>query len=376
MSHGKLARVSDALFGTRRVLDLLPGLLLAVALTSGAHLLSGQVERMMSGKSSPFSPILLAVLLGLTVRNTVRLPAAFAAGVSFGVKKLLRLGIILMGIRLSVVAVLRIGVFAVGLVAVCIATALALTALLTRGTGISGKLGALIAAGTSICGVSAIVATAPAIEASEEETAYAIGTITLFGMLATLTYPYLVEWLLRFDVVQAGFFLGAAIHDTSQVTGASLIYDQLWGHRAQGGLTGSEIAITTKLVRNTFLVAVVPLLGYWSTRGGKTPGSAGKAVRERVPLFVAGYVLLALLRTVGDLIWGAAHPAWAAAHTMVGRLAAWVIAAAITCVGLNTELRKMTGLGWKPLLVGLAAALSVGAVSGALVALSGGLLRF
>ena len=114
----------------------------------------------------------------------------------------------------------------------------------------------------TICGVSAIVAAAPAIDANEEETAYSIGTITLFGILATLLYPYLTELVFRLDVFQAGFFLGTSIHDTSQVTGAALMYDQLWGNQSAGGLTGADIAITTKLVRNSFMMIIIPLLGY------------------------------------------------------------------------------------------------------------------
>jgi uncharacterized integral membrane protein (TIGR00698 family) len=373
-----LSRISEALFGTRRPLEVVPGLLVAAAVTVAAHLASAGIGTLIGGKANPFGPILLAVLLGLAVGNLVRLPAVFRPGISFGVRKLLRLGIILMGIRLSILAVLRIGAVAVGLVALCILAALVLTIGLAGRIGISRKLGALIAAGTSICGVSAIVATSPAIGASEEETAYAIGSITLFGLLATLVYPYLVELLLRFDVIKAGFFLGSAIHDTSQVTGASLIYDQLWGHRTAGGLTGSEIAVTTKLVRNTFLIAVVPFLASWSARHRETraAGTARLGMKDYLPLFVAGYVLLALVRTLGDLAFGSASAAWTGIHTGIGELATYVIAVAIACVGLHTDVRKMAGLGWKPLVVALAASAAVGVVSGALVTAFGSLLRF
>ena len=105
-----------------------------------------------------------------------------------------------------------------------------------------------------------------------------------------------------------------------EMTGASLIYDQLWGHRSAGGLTGSEIAVTTKLVRNTFLIAVVPFLGYWSARRRETrgEGTARLRMKDYLPLFVAGYVLLALVRTLGDLAFGSASAAWTGIHTGIG----------------------------------------------------------
>ena len=373
-----LSRISGALYGTRRPLAVVPGFLFAVAITVVAHLASAGIGSLIGGKANPFGPILLAVLLGLAVGNLFRLPAVLRDGIAFGVRKLLRFGIILMGIRLSILAVLRIGAVAVGLVVLCIVAALVLTIGLAGRVGISRKLGTLIAAGTSICGVSAIAATAPAIGASEEETAYAIGSITLFGLLATLVYPYLVELLLRFDVIKAGFFLGSAIHDTSQVIGASLIYDQLWGHRTGGGLSGSEIAVTTKLVRNTFLIAVVPLLASLSARRRETRegATARPRITDYLPLFVAGYLLLAVLRTLGDLAFGSGSAFWTGIHTRIGDLATYVIAVAIACVGLHTDVRKMAGLGWKPLLVALVAAASVGVVSGVLVTVFGGLLRF
>ena len=126
--------------------------------------------------------MLVAIILSLITRNTVRLPQSFSAGIAFGVKRLLRLGIILMGIRLSVFSVLEISLLALGMVILCIVSALATTVFIARRIGVSERLGTLIAAGTSICGVSAIVATSPAINAKEEETTYAVGTITICGV--------------------------------------------------------------------------------------------------------------------------------------------------------------------------------------------------
>jgi uncharacterized integral membrane protein (TIGR00698 family) len=292
-------------------------------------------------------------------------------------KKLLRFGIILMGIRLSIFTVLKIGGLAVCMVVVCITAALVITMFIARKIGVSDKLGTLIAAGTSICGVSAIVATSPVIDAKEEETAYAVGTITIFGILATITYPYLIELVLHLPVEQAGFFLGTAIHDTSQVTATSLIYDQLWSLKSPEGLTGADIAITTKLVRNTFMMLVIPFLGFWYGRknNSKIPGKKIQIIKY-LPLFVVGYILMGIVRSLGDFTFGAESTGWYNSWHFIKMSATYVITVAIACVGLNTDIRKLSKLGYKPFFCGLIAALSVGVVSWLLVTQFGRYLRF
>jgi uncharacterized integral membrane protein (TIGR00698 family) len=251
-------RLTNALLGTDEPLELLPGTLFAVAVTAVsflfAELLGTGLARWFDLDHSPVSTFLIAIVLGMIVKNAAPLPGGVEPGFRFCVSRVLRAGIILLGIRLSLVAVLRIGVVAAFIVVICIVTAILVTGLLSRWFGVSGRLGTLIAAGTSICGVSAVVAVSPAIGAREEETSYAISTITVFGVLATLLYPYLAELAMGLSTAQAGLFLGTAVHDTSQVTGAAFIYDQVWGRNV------SRIAITTKLVRNTLMVLVIPLL--------------------------------------------------------------------------------------------------------------------
>jgi uncharacterized integral membrane protein (TIGR00698 family) len=250
--------LTNSLAGTDDLRRLLPGTLVAVAVTAVSFLLA---ELLGTGLAtwfdldhSPVSTFLIAIVLGMIVKNAAPLPAGVEPGFRFCVSRVLRAGIILLGIRLSLVAVLRIGVVAALIVVICIVTAILVTGLLSRWFGVSGRLGTLIAAGTSICGVSAVVAVSPAIGAREEETSYAISTITVFGVLATLLYPYLAELAMGLSTAQAGLFLGTAVHDTSQVTGAAFIYDQVWGRNV------SRIAITTKLVRNTLMVLVIPFL--------------------------------------------------------------------------------------------------------------------
>ncbi len=173
---------------------LLPGLAIALGLAiigrKGSHLIGIEwlgVER------SPISPILLAILVGLLVRNTIGLPSVYEAGVQICLKRILRVGVALLGIRLSLVAVGSIGLAALPIVIGCIASALLLVSWISRVVGLPRRLGTLIAVGTAICGNTAIVATAPVIGANEDETSYAVGTITVFGLIALVTYPFVAH---------------------------------------------------------------------------------------------------------------------------------------------------------------------------------------
>ena len=176
--------MTRSLFGTQKISALIPGLALAFVVLLFSVLTTKAVGYFLPWEKSPLSPMLVAIVLGLIIRMIVPLPQSFNAGIEFGVKKLLRFGIILMGIRLSIFVVLEIGLLSLGMVVLCIVSALVATMLIAKSLGVSETLGTLIAAGTSICGVSAIVAMSPAINAKEEETTYAVGTITIFGILA------------------------------------------------------------------------------------------------------------------------------------------------------------------------------------------------
>lgn len=352
------------LSGTQKISSLMPGLTLALVVMLFSMLATTAVGHFLPWEKNPLSPMLVAIILGMIIRTTLPLPESFNPGISFGVRKLLRFGIILMGIRLSIFAVLEIGLLALGMVVLCIVSALAVTILIAGRLGVSDRLGTLIAAGTSICGVSAIVAVSPVIEAKEEETAYAVGTITIFGILATIAYPYLTELVMHLPVTGAGFFLGTAIHDTSQVTAAALVYDQLWSLKTESGITGADIAVTTKLVRNTFMIVVIPFLGFWAGRkNARKAAGPGIQVMKYVPLFVFGYIAMGIARTLGDHFFGVEAPAWLNTWHAVKTLATYTIGVAITCVGLSTDIRKLSTLGYKPFICGFAAALSVGIVS-------------
>lgn len=364
-------------FGTENIPLLIPGIILAIALMLIAKILTDLIDEVLIFKN-PLSMILVAIILGLVVRNTIKLPRAFSPGIAFGLKKLLRLGIILLGIRLSIFAILKIGVLAAGLVVVCIVSALAITMFLAKKINVSEKLGTLIAAGTSICGVSAIVATAPIIDAEEEETAYAVATITIFGLIATIAYPFLTELVLHLPPEKAGFFIGTSVNDTSQVTATAFIYDQLWGHKIIGSLTGGDIAITTKLVRNTFMMFVIPFLGFWFARKKVGAGKGSKQkiqIMKYIPVFVIGYLVVAVIRSSGDAVFQDSTT-WISCWKFVKATATYVIATSIACIGLNTDIKKLIKLSFRPFICGLIASFSIGIVSFLLITILGGFLKF
>lgn len=352
---------------------VVPGLLLAAALAAVATIAAAWLgESLLGFETSPVSPILLAVFLGLVVRNTVGVPDRFGPGLQLAVRRLLRIGVALLGIRLSLAAVATIGIVAVPLVAACIAAALFLVTALARALRLPPRLGLLIAAGTSICGITAIVAVAPVIDADGDETSYAVATIALFGMLTLFSYPFLAHAL--FDgATQAGLFLGTSIHDTSQVVGAALAYQEQFQAPA-----AVDTAVVTKLVRNLSMIAVIPLMGILAARqtereapDGTRSRSGAPPLRDLVPLFVVGFVAMAVLRTVGDVghtPFGVLPPtAWERTIAALQATAEIALLLAMAAVGLGTTLRRLRALGFRPLTAGLVAALGVGAVSTVLI---------
>ena len=147
-------------------------------------------ETLLGFDKTPISAVMLAILLGLIISAVVPMPRLLKPGLSFSVKKVLRLGIILLGIRLTIFDVFRLGVYWRAHRAVlCIVGALLCTTRLNNWLKLPERLGALIAVGTSICGVSAIVATGPAIDAEDEEVAYAVAVITIFGLVGDHRVP-------------------------------------------------------------------------------------------------------------------------------------------------------------------------------------------
>jgi uncharacterized integral membrane protein (TIGR00698 family) len=352
---------------------LLPGIVVSVAVMMAGFWLADVIghsilaARGLTG-SSPISGVPVAIVLGLLLRNVLGLPTTLTPGLKFCVTTVLRLGIVLVGIRLSAFDVARLGAAGLPVVLAAVAAGIVFVTWFNRRLGLPPRLGTLIAAGTSICGVTAIVSTAPAIDADEREVAYAVANVVAFGLFGMLAYPYLAHSLLaRSETV--GLFLGTAIHDTSQVVGASLTYRQMFADDVV-----LRVATVTKLTRNLCLAVVIPLLTWLHLRASQQSAAKRTAAswRTLVPAFVIGFVAMAVVRTIGDATLqasGAAYGVWSEASwlaltTRLGDF--WAsrvfLGTAMAAVGLNTSFGVFKGVGAKPFVVGLVGALVVGAV--------------
>jgi uncharacterized integral membrane protein (TIGR00698 family) len=243
-------------------------------------------------------------------------------------------------------------------------------------------MGTLIAVGTSICGVSAILATGPAIDADEKESAYAVAVITVFGLLATLFYPYIANAIFAGDAVRAGLFLGTSVHDTSQVVGSASVYADVFGQSL-----ALDVATVTKLVRNVFMALVIPFMAFYYGRrtSAQASGESKKTnILKFLPLFILGFITLAILRSIGDAginlgtsafgIWG--EGAWGSLISIIKTWAANFLVVALAGVGLSTNFQSFKGLGIKPFIVGMSSALAVGGISFVAISILGSYVTF
>jgi len=381
-----------SLFGVpiSKIHTVLPGLVVVILLAIISMWLSDLIGVTLMGfEKSPISAVMICLILGLVIRNVFKLPTALNVGFKFSVKKLLRLGIILLGIRLSIFSVFELGLIGIPIVLICIVSALVITTFLNKKLDQPKRLGTLIAVGTAICGVSAIVATSPVIDAKEEETAYAVAVITVFGLIATLGYPIIAYFIFGGDATKAGLWLGTSIHDTSQVTGAALVFADFWGLPL-----GLDVATITKLVRNVFMILVIPLMAFLyvknqmkeATESGESKSNVKSKVdiKKLIPVFVILFLFVSIIRSIGDagittnnLAFGLlGEDSWDSLIKIVKDFANILFVIALGGVGLSTNFSNFKGLGIKPFLVGLFAALTTGVVSFLSVSLLGGLIIF
>jgi uncharacterized integral membrane protein (TIGR00698 family) len=375
----RMSALEKSLLGVtvNEIPSLLPGLVVAVLLAIASIWLSRLIgETVLGFDKTPVSAVMLAILLGLLIGAVVPIPTVLKPGLGFSVKKVLRLGIILLGIRLTLFDVVRLGAYGVPIVLICIVSALFLTTRINNALKLPERLGALIAVGTSICGVSAIVATGPAIDAEEEEVAYAVAVITIFGLLATIIYPYVANVIFAGQALEVGLWLGTSVHDTSQVVGSAKVYADVFG-----APLALDTATVTKLVRNVFMAAVIPFMAFYYARRSQVEGKKTN-IAKLLPLFVLGFLAMAALRSIGDAmvnVGGNAYGLWDAAawEAFYGTIKTWaenLLVIALAAVGLSTNFRSFKGLGVQPFLVGLGAAVAVGVVSFVAILLLGNLV--
>ena len=303
------------------------------------------------------SSAFLCIFFGLIVGNIFSLKKIepFA---NFCLKKLLRIGIALLGLSLSLNELFNYGLTAFFLIIINIVIAFLIIKYLCNLFKIPNVLGYLITMGTCICGVTAVIATSSIMKTDKDQTSYAVGVVTLFGIIAVFFYPYVANYYFHLSPDLAGIFLGTAIHDTAQVSAASVIYSDMFNSEE-----ALNSAITTKLLRNSFLILLIPLIAYLYKKEKKV--DVKNSIKEFFPIFVLGFILLSLLRTIGDYLFldNDIIDYWKYSLVFFKEISIYCILFSMVAIGLQTNLKSMINLGFKPLIIGFIASATVGAVS-------------
>lgn len=335
-----------------------PGLALAAGV-AGVATVGSTAASEACGVVVPSVPA--AVALGACLSSAGAVPAACAPGLAAASGTCLRAGIAAVGLKLSAPDVARLGAGALPAAALTVGAGLLATPALARAAGLTPRLGALLAAGTGICGITAVSAVAPAIGCASAETAAAVANVVAYGSVGMILHPHLARAAFppgpdARNSERAGIFLGLAVHDTAQVMGAGMTYKQAYGDDAT-----LRAAVVTKLTRNALLAGAVPYLA-WRFAG---EAAKGKAV-PLLPGFLVAFLAMAALRSAGDASVSSSGVAlgvldadtWQSGVTLVGEKvgAQALMPTALAAVGLNTSARALRGVGLAPFVVGGAAA--------------------
>ena len=335
--------------------SLANGALLAIALAAVAVVASRVARDLLNPAGpSPVSPVLCAVLLGVIWRNTVGLGTTYLPGLQWITHNLLRLGIALVGLRLSLDGLTSTAAVALPVVIACITVAIAVSVGIGRMLGLSRPLSLLLAAGTSVCGCTAICAMTPVVRARAAESGLAVTCVVVLGCTGMLVYPWLAHLVFGDGVSGAAVFLGTSIHDTSQVMGASMIYAQQFGASEVVPVAGF-----TKLLRNLSLLVLVPLFAMWAGNGS---GPDAHAKRSQVlPMFLIAFVVLALVRTMGDATFSGSEvaAAWSQIIAVAVGASDLFLVCGMTAIGLSVSLSDLRGVGSKALVAALLVAVAV-----------------
>ena len=343
----------------KKYLVVVPGIILAFVLYTLSQGLNNIIGIELLGYTkSPISTAMIAILMGIILGNIFKMREGFLRGIDFTQKYILKFGIICLGIQLKPFEFLKFGTVAIPLIIVCIISVLIVVKLLIKKLKISTRMAYLISIGSTVCGTTAIMATAPIIKANKGEVAYAIANITVFGIISMLIYPYFANIYFNGDPLFVGLFLGTAIHETSQVAAAGLIYDQQFNSPET-----LNVATVTKLIRNTFLIIMIPLFAFLYNRN--TTKTKNYSIVDIFPYFVLGFVGMIIFRNIGDQFFlnEDTQQIWQSSISNIKDGAKIFLSMAMAAVGLSTNLKDLKSMGYKPFIVGFIAMITVGLVS-------------
>ena len=289
----------------------------------------------------------IAIIAGMIVTLFLQNKAPFESGIKFTSKKVLQWAVILLGFGMNLMVVLETGKRSLPIIISTISAALVIAYILHKAMHIPGKISTLVGVGSSICGGSAIAATAPVIDADDEEVAQAISVIFFFNVLAALLFPTFGK-LIGFDVSAGeafGIFAGTAVNDTSSVTAAASTWDSMWGLGSQT----LDTAVTVKLTRTLAIIPITLVLALLRARREKKSGEAGTKVslRKIFPFFILYFIAASVITTAAVSL-----GVDVAVFSPVKELSKFFIVLAMAAIGLNTDIVKLIKTGGKPMVMG------------------------
>ena len=289
----------------------------------------------------PVFAILIGMALGLVLRHRADVVEATSAGIKYTSKKILQYAVILLGFGLNLGEIAKVGASSLPIIISTITTSLVISFVLCRALHIPKKISTLVGVGSSICGGSAIAATAPVIDADDEEIAQAISVIFLFNIIAALIFPSLGA-MLGMSNEGFGLFAGTAVNDTSSVTAAAAAWDGM-----HPGSNALDHATIVKLTRTLAIIPITLVLAFLYTRKGQKSQGKGVSLKSIFPFFILYFIAASLLTTV------AVHfGVDASVFSPIKTLSKFFIVLAMAAIGLNTDIVKLIKTGGAPLALG------------------------
>ncbi|CAA0109843.1 Uncharacterised protein [Starkeya nomas] len=315
-----------------------PGIALTAAIAGAAYGL----------RQIPFvgvlSPMILAIMIGIGFHNLIGTPVRAREGVVFAMRRVLRAAIVLLGLQLTAAQVAEVGASGLAVIALTLAATFLFTTWLGRLMGVERGLAELIAAGTSICGASAVIATNTVTRAPDEDVAYAVACVTVFGSVAMFLYPLLPQ-VLDLAPHAYGLWAGASIHEIAQVVAAAY----------QDGPAAGDFGTVAKLSRVMLLAPVVIVLGLMATRRAARHGHGATRARPPMPWFVLGFLGMVAVNSVVTMP--------AELKSVIVLVTTFLLSMALAAMGLETDIGKLRAKGMRPFLLGFAAFLFIAAFS-------------
>ena len=323
------------------------GLLLCLVIAIPCWLL-GKALPVVGG---PVFAILAGMIITLFYRNKDRTQA----GITYTSKKILQYAVILLGFGLNLSEIAKVGAQSLPIILSTITTSLVVSFLLHKAMKVPSNISTLVGVGSSICGGSAIAATAPVIGADDEEIAQSISVIFLFNVAAALIFPTL-GGVLGLSNEGFGLFAGTAVNDTSSVTAAAAAWDGM-----HPGANTLDTATIVKLTRTLAIIPITLVLALWRTAQAKRAGgeqASSFSLKKVFPFFILFFVLASVITTVATL---GGVPS--AAFSPFKELSKFFIVMAMAAIGLNTDLVKLVRTGGKPIFMGFCCWVAIALVS-------------